>query len=361
VPSDAAAPGAEGLVASLRRVHGALWIGRVVLFAVALAVAFVVVRLVGKIDWPAVWDALSHLAWWHPLVLVSILLVRMVCNASPLAFYIPGVTVYRATINDLAAHLMSIVAPPPSDLALRVTMFTSWGVPTSQGVAGTVMNTVTYYIVRFATPLAGFVLLLAAGQAPGPRWLELGFILASAAMLVGLVLVMRSDTLAARTGALAARAMRRFRPSVDPGAWAQSCVGFRADMAARFRRGFPLSIAGVTGMIVADLTIVVLCLRFVGVSASEVDLVHIAIAYLFAFPLTVFPFMGLGVVDALLLAALVEAGGLEVEAASVAALVVWRVFTLAGPVLLGTGAVAMWRHSIRGTDAEMLTEQPGQR
>ena len=34
-------------------------------------------------------------------------------------------------------------------------------------------------------------------------------------------------------------------------------------------------------------------------------------AYLFAYPFTLFPFSGLGVVDALILAALVEAGGVR--------------------------------------------------
>ena len=75
-------------------------------------------------------------------------------------------------------------------------------------------------------------------------------------------------------------------------------------------------------------------------------LLEIAIAYLFAYPFTIFPFQGIGVVDALVLAALVEAGGLEIEAASVAALLVWRVFTVAGPVLMGVGALAIWRRTL---------------
>ena len=37
--------------------------------------------------------------------------------------------------------------------------------------------------------------------------------------------------------------------------------------------------------------------------------VEIAIAYLFAYPFTLFPFSGIGIVDALVLAAIVEYGG----------------------------------------------------
>ena len=87
-------------------------------------------------------------------MLLAVVVVRQVCSALPLALYIPGVTAYKATLNDLGAILMSMVAPPPSDLALRVTMFASWGVSAAKGLAGTLMNTLTFYIVRFATPCA---------------------------------------------------------------------------------------------------------------------------------------------------------------------------------------------------------------
>jgi uncharacterized membrane protein YbhN (UPF0104 family) len=138
------------------------------------------------------------------------------------------------------------------------------------------------------------------------------------------------------------------RKQVDPEAWRRSCVDFRDQIASRFRHGFPRSLLGLLGMLAADLAVLVLCLRFVGVSAAEVSLVVVAIAYLFAYPLTLFPFSGIGIVDALVLAALVEEGGLEIEAASVAALIVWRVFTVGGPILMGVGAVALWRNGALG-------------
>ncbi len=98
-------------------------------------------------------------------------------------------------------------------------------------------------------------------------------------------------------------------------------------------------------MIATDLAMVVLCLRFVGVSTDQVDLADIAIAYLFAYPMTILVFSGIGVVDALIVAGLVEAGGPAVEAPAVAALIVWRVFTVGGPILMGAGSIALWRRS----------------
>ena len=316
------------------------------LLAVAAVATVVVVRLVGAIDWSEVWDALTRLSWWQPLVLVAVLVVRQVLNALPLALYIPGVSAYRATVNDLGAILMSTLAPPPSDVALRMAMFNSWGVPTAKGLAGTVMNTLTFYIVRFSAPAVGFLLLAVTGRAPGARWFELLSIAVALTILVAVLFIVRSDALARRVGTTAARLARRVRKDVDPGAWAQACLGFRSDIAARFRHGFPGSLVALVGMLVADLALLALCLRFVGVGSTEVGLLEIAIAYLFAYPFTIFPLQGIGVVDALVLAALVEAGGLEIEAAAVAALLVWRVFTVAGPVLMGVGALTLWRRTL---------------
>jgi uncharacterized membrane protein YbhN (UPF0104 family) len=324
------------------------WVTRFVLLAVALVATVVVVRLVGRIDWGEVWGALTQLTWWQPLVLLAVVVVRQVLNALPLSLYIRGVSAYKATINDLGAILMSVVAPPPSDLARRVTMYTSWGVPAAKGVAGTLMNTLTFYIVRFSAPAVGFVLLLATGQPPGLRWLELASIAVAVTIVVGIRLVLRSEALARTVGARTGRLVRRVRRTVDPDAWAEACLTFRSDISATFQRGFPRSLWALTGMLATDVLILLLCLRFVGVYPSEVNLADVAIAYLFAYPLTLFPFSGIGVVDALILAALVEAGGIEIEPAAVAALVVWRVFTVGVPVLMGVGAVGLWRRSVAG-------------
>ena len=35
-------------------------------------------------------------------------------------------------------------------------MFSSWGVPVAKAMAGTIMNTLTFYIVRFGAPAVGF-------------------------------------------------------------------------------------------------------------------------------------------------------------------------------------------------------------
>jgi uncharacterized membrane protein YbhN (UPF0104 family) len=318
---------------------------RLVLLAVAAVLTVLVVRLVGRVDWDEVWHSVTHLVWWQVPVLAAVLVLRQVLNAWPLALYIPGVSIGRATQNDQVAILMSTVAPPPSDIALRLSMFSSWGVPVPKAVAGTVMNTLTFYVVRFGAPAVGFALLAVTDQPVGARWADLVSVAVALVILVGVLLVVRSEALAARVGRTAAVLVGRVRQGIEVESWSRACVEFRADIADRFRSAFPRALLAVSGMLGVDLVLLVLCLRFVGVSAAEVTVAEVAVAYLFAYPFTLFPFQGIGVVDALILAALVEAAGADVEAAAVAALVVWRVFTLGGPMLLGAVALAAWRRS----------------
>ena len=350
--ADAEDPGAAagGRRTALRALAG---------LAVGGLVAVLLVRLVGVVDWSAVGDSLGELAWWQPLVLVVVLLVRQFFNALPLAFYIPGVGPLRALVNDQIGTMMATVAPPPGDVAVRVALFRSWGVPVPAALAGTTLNTLTFYVVRFGAPVIGFALLVVSGQDAGVRWLDLLSVAIAAAILAGLLLVVRAERTARAVGEGLGRLVRRVRRHVDPSAWGEACARFRTDASTRFRWGFPRSLVATVAMLVADLTLLLLCLRFVGLDPREISVLEVAIAYFFAYPFTVFFFSGLGLVDALIIAALVKQGGAEVEAAAVAGLIVWRVFFIGGPIVLGLLCAAFLRPTLRRAGQER-TEPPAE-
>ena len=326
------------------------WLRRVILLALAVLVTIAIARLLGAIDWVSVGRAFAQLAWWQPIVLFVVLLARQTLNASPLHFYIPGVSLFRATVNDLGASTMAVVAPPPSDMALRVAMFTSWGIKASPALAGTVMNTVTFFIIRFSAPLVGFVVVIIGGRSVGIRWLDLISLLIAAAILTAVLLVVRTDQWARLIGLWTARLVRKLRRTVDPEVWADACSQFRDDIASRFRYAFPRSVVTSLLMLACDITILLLALRFVGVSSGRVSVLEVAIAFLFAFPLTAFPMQGMGIVDMLILASLIEAGGDLVQEPALAALIIWRAYTVAGPLLLGIGAIVLWRRTRNTVD-----------
>jgi putative heme transporter len=326
------------------------WVKPVVLVVILVVCAWVVQEFLGRIDWSAVWDALTRLAWWQFPILVAVLMVRQVMNALPLALFIEGLSVFRALVNDLTAATMAVVAPPPADMVMRIAMFKSWGIDAAWGLAGAMMNTITFYINRFTAPVVGLVILLVARGETRSPWAVAGSAAIAITIAVLLVLVVRSEAFAARTGATGARMVRRFRSTVDADAWATAAVAFQGHVSQRFKRGLPRSLAGLIVMVLADATVLLLTLRFVGVSPEQVPTVDVIVTFFIGYPLTLPPLMGLGVFDVVLLGTFMEVGGDALEPEIVAALTVWRALTLLGPMILGVGASAYWRHTVRGTE-----------
>ena len=132
---------------------------------------------------------------------------------------------------------------------------------------------------------------------------------------------------------------------MDPERWAASAVEFRSHVVMRSHRGVPLSLAALTVMVVVDALLLATCLRFVGIPADALSTLAIVAVYLTFYPFTLFPLAGLGVLDALVVAALVDTGGLDLEPELVAGLIVYRVTTLAVPLLFGVGSLAWWRRT----------------
>jgi putative heme transporter len=321
------------------------WLIRAALIVLAVVATVAAFRLIGAIDWHAVWDGLRHLDWWQVPLLVALLLLRQTVNSLPLSLYIDGVSPYRAVLNDQVAFTIGVVAPTPSDLALRTAMFSSWGVPIPAGLAGALLHKLTFWIIRFGVPAVGLVILLVRGDELGLRLIDLASIAFSVCLLVVLLRVMRSDALARSVGRRGGTLVGRFRSSVDPERWADGCARFRADVHARFRGGFPRALAAMVGLLVIDVFMLILCLRFVGVPRSDVPASIVVAAYAVAYPLTLFFFSGLGLLDAAIVGAITAYGGHGVEAPAVAAMIVWRVFTLGGPIALGAVSVVLWHRT----------------
>jgi uncharacterized membrane protein YbhN (UPF0104 family) len=192
--------------------------------------------------------------------------------------------------------------------------------------------------------VVGLAVLSVRGDDLGLRLLDLASIGFAIGLLVVLLLVMRSDALARSVGRRGGTVVARFR-AVDPGAWAASCARFRAGVHARFRGGFPRAIAAMVGLLAIDVFMLILCLRFVGVGRAEVPASVIVAAYAVAYPLTLFFFSGIGLLDAAVVGALTAFAGQDVEAPALAAMIVWRVFTLGGPICLGAASVVLWHRT----------------
>ena len=324
------------------------WRGPVILVAkilVALVGVWLVVKALRQIDWAQVGDALGRLRWWEIVVVVLIICVRQSVNASTLVVLIPKLSMVHALSTALSGTLIQTFVPPPADAVLRLSMLRSYGVEPARGAAALVLDTVVFYLARFLAPVVGLIVAVAFVTLPiesAQVWLAIGGAAAAAALFSALVVIARGEKAAGNLGRWAARVVRRLRPKVDPEAWAAALGRFQRESAAglngRIGRATPIMLA----FIVVDSLVILACLRFVGVPGEHVEYLAVLAALLCLYPLTIFPFAGLGILDAAIIA-LINADGAADPADLVAALVIWRAATLLLPLLPGLFTLTRWR------------------
>jgi uncharacterized membrane protein YbhN (UPF0104 family) len=317
------------------------------LFVLSVVCARIIINLVGAIDWDAVWSGIEHLEPWQFVLLIAVLVLRQVLNASPLVYFIDGLSVFRATGCDQGTTLMSMIAPPTSDKVFRIVVLRSWGFDVGRAVAGSTCNILVFYVARWIAPLVGVIILIGVRFDTAYGLTAAVSLLVAVAILAAALLVTRSAALAGGLGRWAGRQATRIRRSVDPERWAAQSVDFQGYVARRFRRGLALSLPTLVGMLLVDALIVVLAIRFVGIGGDQLPWTEIVAAFLVVFPLTLFPLQGLGVLDAALVGALTAVGGVQLEAQLVAAMVTYRVVTLGTPALLGALFILTWRRGTR--------------
>jgi uncharacterized membrane protein YbhN (UPF0104 family) len=310
-----------------------------------------VLEFVERVDWAAVASSVAALAPQELILLLALLVVRQAWNAVPLALLVPRLRFLQSWQGDLGANLVATFSPPPSDVALRYAMFTSWAVPPADGIAAASINSFIFYGVRLTCPLFAALLLIAAGGGSD----QLGGALLSGAagllLLVGIVVALRLPGVSATMTRTAGRAARRIRPAVDPEGWVDAVERFRARTEGSVRRALLPAYGALLLMVLTDAAILLLALRFVGVDAADLATVDVVGALLAAYPLTILPLAGLGPLDAALMVAWSDGATwtADVEAAALAGLVVWRAVTLLGTLLLGGVALVVWgRRAGRG-------------
>lgn len=328
----------------------------IVLLSVSVLIGWAVLRIIGRVNWGAVGDAVSQVSGGDLAVLMAVLGLRLVFNAVSMARFVPGLGMWRAVRNDLSANLVATVAPPPGDVVLRVAQFRSWGVDPVTGMGGVTLSMVVFYGARFIAPVLGLV-LVTADQLGTRQWVwgALSLVIAGA-IFTALIVTLRSGRWAASLGDAAARIVGRFTTTVDTSGWREAVVRFGARMDATLRGNVVLVTISTLMAVILDGVILALSLRFMGVDAAQLPLNEILGAFLLVYPLTIMPLFGLGVLDATLIASWSAIAGDVAEPAIIAAAVIWRTVTIGGTLLLGVAAVGSWRWTVRR--AGRTSEEP---
>ena len=319
-----------------------LMAGKIVLVALGVWLAIAALR---QVDWAQVGDALGRLTWWEIAVVVVIVAVRQTVNASTLVILLPRLRLSHALSTALSGTLIQTLSPPPADAVLRLSILRSHGVDMTRGAAALVLDTLVFYLARFVAPVVGLAVALAVLPVePIQIWMAVGGLVAAVLLVGSLTVISKGERVAGSFGRTAAVVVRRLRPSVDPEAWAAALVRFQKESAIGLVRRIGRATPTMLAFIVVDGTVLVVCLRFVGIPGAHIGYLAVLAALLSLYPLTIFPFAGIGVLDAALIV-LVNAEGVADSADLIAAMVVWRAATLLLPLLPGLFALTHWRRT----------------
>jgi uncharacterized membrane protein YbhN (UPF0104 family) len=173
-------------------------------------------------------------------------------------------------------------------------------------------------------------------------WMAIGGAAAAIVLVWAMVIISRGEQAAASVGRTAARVVRRLRPTVDPDAWAAAVIRFQQESAAGLTRKLGQATPIMLVYILVDSLVLLVSLRFVGIPGYQIGYLAIMAAMFSLYPLTIFPFAGLGVLDAAMIV-LINAEGVVDSADLVAAMVIWRAATLLLPLVPGVMTLTHWR------------------
>lgn len=314
-----------------------------IIVALSVIAGYLIVELVGQVDWAQVAHSFTKFHWWQIAILILLVAIRQVFNALPLATFVPGLGVVRSLDNDLAANVVGTVTPPPGDMVIRIAMFNSWNINPIDGMAGVTMNMLNFYAVRLLCPAIGLAIFVAAGiEAHRGLWALL-CALGAVALLLILTMVLRAEDWADRLGRSAAASAQRFKASADPDRWSAAVRDFRARMATGFVQRSARSVASLIAMVAVDALVLLLALRFIGIGGASLSGLLVIGTFFMAYPLTTMPLFGFGILDAVLISAYVEDAGTALEPEIIAAVAVWRALTILGPLLVGAVTVFLWQ------------------
>src|SRR4051794_14617147 len=299
----------------------------------------------------AVWTVVRDMSTMQ----VAILLLAAIWNLATYQFVIvatmPGMNLRQATVNTETTTAVSntVVGGAAISLGLTYAMNSSWGFSRSRTTVSLLVSGLWNNFAKLALPVLALVLLAFSGTPTTGRLVAglLG-VAALVASVVLLGLLLRSEEAAARIGLGAAAVVSRIRRLWGAGpvtGWDRATIKFRRRTVLLLHaRWHWITLATVVSQL-SLFAVLLLALRFVGVTADQVSLAEALAVFAFARLLTAIPFTpgGLGIIEVALITGLSAAGGARAEVA--AAVLIFRALTFVLQIPIGLGTYIFWRRN----------------
>ena len=333
---------------------------RLLLAVVVIAVVYLWL-LPKLVDVSQVWATLRAMTWLELATLLVAAVWNLFSYMLPQLAALPGLSLGQAALESHTSTAVGNLLPAGQAVGLGVTyrFYTSYGFGGGPITLSLLVQGVWNNFVKLGMPVVALGLLVASGDGAG------GLATAAVVGLVVLVLAiagfafgLSGERRAARLGralASVAEAVRRVVRRPGRPDWERGAVAFRAEAITLLRGRWHWLTASTLVSHLSLFLVLLLALRHVGVSESEVSWVEALAAFALVRLLSAFPITpgGLGVVELGLAAALVLAGGEEAQV--VAAVLVFRVLTFVLPIPIGALTWWLWR---RGTWYRLSVRRP---
>ena len=319
--------------------------------------------LLKKIDLAEVWDAIRSMTWLELSTLGLLAMWNLCTYAFVWMSVTPGLSFGRGMVMTQSTTAIANTVPGGSAIGIGMTyaMLGSWGYSRSRSTTAVLVSGVWNSFIKLGMPVLALALLALQGSATGGR---VTAALLGIAGLVGSIavfaLILRSEEMARRIGLLAGRAASRVlallrRPPVH--GWELATVKFRSrtiDLVAH--RWLSITVTSLVSHL-SLYVVLLIALRDVGVSESQVNWVQVLAVFAFARLATAIPFTpgGVGFVEAVLIAGLTAAGGVRAEVT--AAVLVYRALTWGLPIVVGVGCYAWWRRTTLRSEPVVAASQ----
>jgi uncharacterized protein (TIRG00374 family) len=313
---------------------------------VAATFVFVLPRIA---DYGEVWAVVKDLSWQQIGVLLLATLLNVVTFAPPWMAALPNLGFRRALVLTQASTASTYIAPGGAavGVALAYAILRGWGFAAGPVGLATAVTGIWNQLALLGFPAVALALLTiqqeqnALLQTVATISLAV-FVIATASFAFGLSRPKYARFLgenAARLVNVGFRLVRR-----GPVGWnGDSFVRFRSEAIGLLRRRWHVLTLGTLAGQLSVFVLLLVSLRVLGVSRSEVSAVEAFAAWSLVRLLGSLPITpgGIGVVELGLTTALVGFGGANAEV--VAAVLVYRFLTIVPTLILGLIAGATWR------------------
>jgi putative heme transporter len=325
-----------------RRIVGAL-------ISLVIVVAIFVYAIPRIADYSAVWATISGLTPIELWTLVGAMVFNLVTYWLLNMAALPGLKLAQSAVLTQTTTSVANTLPAGGAVAVGLTysMLHSWGFG-GQDIALYVGVTGVWNVfLKLGLPIISLALLAVTGQANAPLVVAalVGVAILGVAIALFALALWKKELarrIGDRLGRIASAAVKPFgRPPITT--WGEQAVAFRKrTIVLVARRWLAITITTVVSHL-ALWFVLLLALRHVGVSQSEVSTLQVLAVFAFGRLLTALPVTpgGLGVVELGYIGGLVAAGGSRPQV--VAAVLLFRVLTYGIQIPLGGFTYLVWR------------------